>query len=128
MRDIDIECALLVLCAFPPPPRTSLRRPCHFLMGPKMRRPEVGILALAMLASACAIPTEAPSWETLLNVPLPDKGKLNLSVALFLAAGVTADTVANIFTVSVGSPAPITRTLGQDCASCAPVNGTTAPQ
>src|SRR5258708_3315738 len=93
-----------------------------------MRRPEVGILALALLAAACAIPTEAPSWDTLWNVPLPDKGKLNLSVTSFLPSGVTADTVANIFTASVGSPPAITRTLGADCGSCVPINGTTAPK
>ena len=78
-----------------------------------MRRPEVGIFALAMLASACAIPTESPNWDMTWNLPVPDKGKLSIGVASFLPNGVTA--VGNpptAFTAAITAPAPISRTLG----------------
>jgi hypothetical protein len=95
-----------------------------------MRRPEVGILALAMLALACAIPTEMPNWDMTWNLPVPDKGKLSIAVTSFLPSGV--DTIgaptATGFRAAVGSPPPITRTLGADCTSCGPLNGTNAPK
>ena len=73
----------------PPAPRISARRTRHSNDGFYMRRPEVGILALAMLAAAC-IPTEAPNWDMGWNLPIPDKGKLSIGVASFLPNGVTA--------------------------------------
>jgi hypothetical protein len=94
-----------------------------------MRRPEVGIFALAMLASACAIPTESPNWDMTWNLPVPDKGALSIGVASFLPNGVTAvGTPPIAFSATVGSPPPISRTLGSDCASCVPVNGTNSPK
>ena len=92
-RDIDTSRALPVTCALLPPPRTSLRRPRHSNDRPLMRRPEVGIIALALLASACAIPTESPNWDMTWNLPVPDKGNLNVGVSSFLPSGVT--TVGN---------------------------------
>lgn len=92
-----------------------------------MRRPEVGILALAMLASACAVPTESPNWDMTWNLPVPDKGKLNVGVSSFLPAGVTTiGNPATAFRAAVGSPAPFNRPLGTDCPSC--TNGATQPK
>jgi hypothetical protein len=83
-----------------------------------MRRPEVGILALALL-SACAIPTDAPNWDTTWNLPVPDKGSLNIPIASFLPSGVTvaAGTPAT-FSVQVASSPPISRSLGANCPAC----------
>lgn len=92
-----------------------------------MRRPEVGILALAMLASACAIPTESPNWDMTWNLPVPDKGNLSIGVASFLPNGVTAvGSPPTAFSAAIGSPLPISRALGADCTSCVPLNGTSA--
>lgn len=89
-----------------------------------MRRPEVGILALAMFASACAFPTESPDWDMTWNMPLPDNSAMSIGVKSFLPNGV--DTVGNpatAFRVEVSSAAAIDRTLGAQCDSC-PANAT----
>jgi hypothetical protein len=95
-----------------------------------MRRPEVGILALAMLGLACAVPTEAPNWDVTWNIPVPDKGALSIGVGSFLPSGVTiiGGSTPTAFSATVGSPPPITRTLGADCSACAAVNGQNAPK
>lgn len=90
-----------------------------------MRRCQVGILALAMLASACTIPTESPNWDMTWNVPVPDKGKMSIGVASFLPSGVTTiGTPPTAFRANLGGAgtASITRTLGADCTTCP--NGT----
>ncbi len=82
-----------------------------------------------MLALACAIPTESPNWEMTWNVPVPDKGALSIGVASFLPNGVTTvGTPPTSFSATVGSPPAISRTLGSDCGSCVPINGTNAPK
>jgi hypothetical protein len=86
-----------------------------------MRRPEVGILALAVIA-ACAIPTEAPNWDMTWNLPMPDKGNQTIDVTSFLPTGVTVAPPAAAFNVAVSSVPPINRTLGAQCPACP--NGT----
>src|SRR6478672_8632363 len=88
-----------------------------------MRRPEVGIIALAMLASACAIPTELPNWDVTWNLPLPDNNAMSIGVATFLPNGVdtiNAGTprVPVAFGVKVASAPTISRTLGVQCPAC----------
>src|SRR3954464_2749712 len=83
-----------------------------------MRRPEVGILALAVFA-ACAIPTESPNWDMTWNLPVPDKGALNIGVASFLPPGVgTVGTPPTAFTAQIASAPSISRPLGTQCPSC----------
>jgi hypothetical protein len=92
-----------------------------------MRRPEAGIFALALLASACAVPTESPNWDMAWNVPVPDKGKLSVGVSSFLPSGVTAiGTPPTAFRAAVGALPAISRPLGTDCTSC--VNGANQPK
>ena len=102
-----------------------------------MRRPEVGILALAMLASACAFPTESPNWDMTWNLPVPDDNGMSIGVSTFLPSGVTlinsgTPPTPTAFSASVGSVPPISRTLGVQCPSCpsatAPKPAFTAPQ
>lgn len=98
-----------------------------------MRRPEVGILALAMLASACAIPTEMPNWDVTWNLPLPDNDAQSIGVASFLPSGVTTigSPTPTAFSATVSSVPPISRTLGANCPTCpnatAPKPAFTAP-
>ena len=92
-----------------------------------MRRPEAGIIAIALLASACAIPTESPNWDMTWNLPVPDKGNLNVGVSSFLPNGVTTvGSLPTAFRAAVASPAPFNRPLGTDCPSC--TNGATQPK
>jgi hypothetical protein len=97
-----------------------------------MRRPEAGILALSLFV-ACAIPTEAPSWDMTWNLPVPDNGTLNVGVGSFVPPGVTIDSSATprVFVAGVSSVPSIVRTLGADCPSCpsatAPKPAFTAP-
>jgi hypothetical protein len=86
-----------------------------------MRPANAGIFGFALLA-ACAIPTDSPNWDTTWNLPVPDKGALNIPVSAFLPAGVSLGTPPTAFSANVGNPPPISRTLGADCTSC--VNGT----
>jgi hypothetical protein len=87
-----------------------------------MRRPEVGILALAMLASACSFPTESPNWDMTWNLPLPDNDALSIPVKNFLPVGVdTVGDPANAFLAQTDPVPPISRTLGAQCDSCTSV-------
>ena len=96
-----------------------------------MRRPAVGILALA-LAAACAIPSEPPNWDVVWNLPMPDSGQ-TISVTSFLPSGVTlVGTAPNqLFNAQVSAVPPISRTLGAQCPTCpnatAPKPAFTAP-
>jgi hypothetical protein len=101
-----------------------------------MRRPEVGIFALAMLASACAFPTESPNWDMTWNLPVPDNGALSISVNELVPSGITIDSAGTprlpvSFTASVAAVPSISRTLGAQCPSCpaatAPKPAFTAP-
>jgi hypothetical protein len=96
-----------------------------------MRRPEAGILALAILA-ACAIPTDSPNWDMTWNLPVPDKASLSVGVGSFLPNGVTTiGTPPTMFAAAVSATPPINRTLGANCPSCpsgtAPKPAFTAP-
>jgi hypothetical protein len=99
------------------------------MMGPFMRRPEVGILVLAMLAASCAIPTDSPNWDMTWNIPVPDNNAMSIGVSSFLPNGVTAvGSPPTAFTATIGSPPAISRQLGADCIACIPLNGTTVPK
>lgn len=100
-----------------------------------MRRPLTGIIALAMLASACAYPTEFPNWDMTWNLPVPDDNGMSIGVKTFLPSGVDTVTPAGTstlaFRASVSSVPPINRTLGVQCPTCptatAPKPAFTAP-
>jgi hypothetical protein len=87
-----------------------------------MRRPEVGIIALAMLASACAFPTEAPNWDMTWNLPVPDDNAMSIGVSTFLPSGVTLVNTGTpptpAFKAAVSANPTISRTLGVQCPSC----------
>src|SRR5438477_3190326 len=92
-----------------------------------MRYVSTGLTAAALaVLSACSIPTDAPKYDTEWNVP----GKsTTISVNSLLPSGVSPTNDNSAFQVTV-SPATstITRTLGQDCAACAALNGQTVPK
>jgi hypothetical protein len=100
-----------------------------------MRRPAKGIIALAMIAAACAFPTESPNWDMTWNLPVPDDNALSISVTKLLPSGVDTITPAGTTTLALnakinGTPS-INRTLGVQCPSCptatAPKPAFTAP-
>jgi hypothetical protein len=100
-----------------------------------MRRPAKGIIALAMIAAACAIPTDSPNWDMTWNLPVPDDSALSISVTRLLPSGVDTVTPTGTNTLALyarisGSPS-ISRTLGVQCPSCptatAPKPAFTAP-
>ena len=97
-----------------------------------MRRSLKGTLALAALAAACALPTEAPNWDVVWNLPLPGAGQ-TISVTSFLPNGVSIVGAApnQVFRATVSSAPPINRTLGVQCPTCptatAPKPAFTAP-
>jgi hypothetical protein len=87
-----------------------------------MRRPAKGIIALAMIGAACAIPTDAPNWDMTWNLPVPDDNALSISVTKLLPSGVDTITPAGTTTLALiakinGTPS-INRTLGVQCPSC----------
>jgi hypothetical protein len=86
-----------------------------------MRRSRrLGILALAMLASACAVPTESPNWDMTWNLPMPDNNAMSIGVTSFLPSGVTTvgSPTPTAFNATVSAVPPITRTLGAQCPTC----------
>jgi hypothetical protein len=87
-----------------------------------MRRPLAGFFALAILGTACAIPTEMPNWDTRWDLPLPVGDDLGIGVARFLPAGVDTLTLtgatAPIFRATVSVNPQISRSLGATCPSC----------
>lgn len=85
----------------------------------------LGLATMAFL-SACELPTKLPSYGTEWNVP----GKsTTISVNTLLPSGVTATNDNSAFQINVApSSSSITRGLGQDCASCAILNGQTIPK
>jgi hypothetical protein len=84
-----------------------------------MRRSLQGILALAALVAACAIPTDAPNWDVIWNLPLPDSGQ-TIAVANFLPSGVTVAGTAptQVFRAVVDTAPSISRSLGIQCPAC----------
>src|SRR5207253_1188283 len=100
-----------------------------------MRRPVIGIYALAMLASACAFPTESPDWDMTWNLPVPDNNAMSIGVKSFLPTGVDTVTPTGSTTLAlrpqIASVPTISRTLGAQCSTCptatAPKPAFTAP-
>lgn len=91
-----------------------------------MRFPPAGALLALLGVAACEIPTALPKYDMVWNVP---SQSTTIAVNNFLPAGVslTADSAA--FQVSTSpSTTTITRTLGQDCASCAANDGLIIPK
>ena len=102
-----------------------------------MRRTHIGMLAVAMLATACTIPTEFPNWDTEWDLPV-FVDDLGIDIAdITLPAGITIDSttatpsVRTGFSVEVSSAPAIVRTLGVQCPTCpnatAPKPAFTAP-
>jgi hypothetical protein len=123
--------------SFPRPQRLH-ERPLSHHMNSSMRRSLKGTLALAVLAAACAIPTEAPNWDMAWNLPLPqENGPQKIGVQKMLPDGVTLiapippATAPSAFNAQVNSVPPINRTLGVQCPTCpsatAPKPAFTAP-
>ena len=82
-------------------------------------------LGSVIAVAACTIPTDAPVTDVRWVVPSQTQ---RIAVANLLPSGVTILADSSGFTVAVASPATVTRTLGQDCASCAAANGLTTPK
>src|SRR3954470_480558 len=97
-----------------------------------MRRSLMGTLALTAFVAACAIPTEAPNWDVIWNLPMGDSGQ-TIAVTSFLPNGVDTITASSIkvFRATVAAVPPINRTLGVQCPTCpsatAPKLAFTAP-
>lgn len=92
---------------------------------PRARRWTRGTVACALsgLAAACAFPTEAPIIEQHWNVP---GESTTIGVGEMLPASVSIADGA--FAVTVDAPAAVTRTLYQDCGTCAQNDGQTIPK
>ena len=88
-------------------------------------RTRLGPAAFALFG-ACAIPTEAPIYDTTWEIP----GKsTSISVNTLLPNGVQVSSDNSAFQVTVSpSSVTITRSLSQDCSMCAALNGITAPK
>ena len=121
-----------------PRPQSPSARPLSHHMNSSMRRSLKGTLALAVLAAACAFPTEAPNWDMTWNLPLPQEdGPQKIGVQKILPSGVTLiapippATTPSAFSAQVNSVPPINRTLGVQCPTCpsatAPKPAFTAP-
>jgi hypothetical protein len=83
-----------------------------------------GLLLPVLALTACQFITDgAPIWDMTWNVPAKST---SISVNSLLPAGVQS--AGGGFQATVAAPAPITRTLGTDCATCAAANGQTTPK
>ena len=87
------------------------------------RRSTLAIACLA-LSGACKVPTDAPVIDQSWTVPA---NSTQIAVDQLLPSTVTITTDSTGFLVTVPS-ASITRSLGQDCASCAAANGAVIPK
>lgn len=114
------------------PPKIS--GPPRKIPAKRMRRPAVGMLALALVA-ACTVPTEMPNWDVQWNLPV-NVDNLGIDIAkLPLPSGISIDSTGpgarTGFAVAVSSLPAITRTLGAQCPTCpnatAPKPAFTAP-
>lgn len=83
-------------------------------------RATLAVLGLALLA-ACDYPTEAPILDQRWILPVESS---TISVNQFLPSGVTV--AGNAFSVRV-DPFSTSRTLGELCAACGPLQGLPAP-
>ena len=85
-----------------------------------------------MLVTACALPLDAPNWDVVWNLPLPDGGQ-TISVTSFLPAGTSVIGTApnQAFRANVSATPSIVRSLGVQCPTCpsatAPKPAFTAP-
>ena len=88
-------------------------------------RPGLPLVALLSLV-ACDIPTGAPIYDTLWEIP----GKsTSISVITILPSGVTLAPDRSAFQATVTpSTVSINRTLGEDCSLCNTLNGQSAPK
>lgn len=86
----------------------------------RLSRAALAVLGLAFLA-ACEYPTEAPLVDQRWVLPVETS---TISVNQLLPSGVTV--AANAFSVRV-DPFNTSRTLGQLCAACGPLQGLPAP-
>lgn len=87
----------------------------------------VALSAASLTAlAACDVPTSAPIYDTVWNVPAKST---SISVNTLLPAGVQVSADSAAFQVTV-SPATtsISRSLAQDCPECAAANGLTVPK
>lgn len=92
-----------------------------------MSQLRAGLSLVALLSLvACDIPTGAPIYDTLWEVP----GKsTSISVNTILPSGVTVSPDNSAFQVAVSpSSISINRSLGQDCTLCNSLNGQSAPK
>lgn len=102
------------------------KRHMQTLSSPRRSRRTAAGLALvtgSLAAGACSFPTDAPILEQRWNVPVQST---TIGVAELLPGNVSVS--GNAFTITVAAPAPITRTLYQDCPACAAANGATIPK
>jgi hypothetical protein len=79
--------------------------------------------------SACEVPTKLPTWDQTWLIP-GDSTRVAVSELLPKSGELTVSTSGGqpVFALSVAAPAAISRSLGQVCAACAAVNGTTVPK
>src|SRR6185503_11762771 len=91
-----------------------------------MRIPPAGVFLALLGVAGCEVPTALPKYDMVWNVP---SQSTTIAVNNFLPTGVslTADSAAFQVTTSP-STTTITRTLGQDCASCAASDGLIIPK
>lgn len=73
-------------------------------------------ITLAVAGAACAIPTEAPQWDTQWTVPA-DSAQIQVTELLPPTVGVTPDGTAFLITVP---PVAFSQTLGDMCSACPP--------
>jgi len=83
--------------------------------------PVAARLAACALAAGCALPTDAPSWETRWSIPA---ASTDISVRSLLPEGMSVSADSAAFLVAV-DPVVLSRTISDDCRACAVLNGQT---
>ena len=105
-----------------------IERPMRTMLGFGFRaspRPGfVTLLALALGASACDVPTAAPEWDTRWIFPAEE---ITVEVSEFLPDGVTLAAGGSAFSIQV-DPISFSESLGNLCAACGIWNGVTVPK
>ena len=96
----------------------------HILSSLLGRRRSTLAIAFVALSGACKIPTDAPVIDQSWTVPATST---QIAVDQLLPSSVTITSDSTGFLVTVPS-ASVTRSLGQDCASCAAANGAVIPK
>jgi hypothetical protein len=90
----------------------------------RLRRVTLGSALLFAFAGACELPTAVPRVDHQWVVPAQST---TIAVANLLPAGVSILPDSSGFTVTLPA-VTVTRSLSQDCPSCATANGTTVPK